>query len=71
MGTTGTVVRGIRVCPNCRPLAVSVRRPDGTPIKGWQPEALYVGFLDTRPFHGRKKTPQECPNCGRILELHD
>jgi hypothetical protein len=43
-----------------------VTRPDGSKT-GWQPEAIYVGFLKTDAYEGYKKAPIACPECGAAL----
>lgn len=54
-------------CPRCVPVAIRVRRADGRKM-GWEPEALYVGFLSTPPYEGWKRPPQRCPACGSVME---
>ena len=58
-------------CPSCRPRATEVRRQDGTLLRGWSPEATYVGYLVTTPFGGYKPAPRTCPDCGSALVPSD
>ncbi len=63
MGSGGnSIVR----CPRCRPIATKITRTNGARL-GWQPEALYVGYL-VIPKHGvYRKPPADCPSCGSLL----